>query len=169
MSTRGREWDQGASPVTSFPAPGPVGRRLRSSPLASGAWGRSQSRQHCGAIKETGSALTAAGAPARGQSPGEGRPPRHRGQPRGGEGRRRGRLGKGRSKGVGEGALALGPASLARGPCHLGFSPHELQPECCLLSAGRKRSAGQEREAAVCRAVMHTASARRLKPQTRTV
>lgn len=29
-------------------------RRLRSAPLGSGAWGRSQGKQHCGAIKETG-------------------------------------------------------------------------------------------------------------------
>lgn len=41
-------------------APGLRGR-LRSAPRASGARGRSQGRQHCGAIKETGSALTAAG------------------------------------------------------------------------------------------------------------
>lgn len=137
---------EGDQPCNKFPgtdSSGAVGRRLRSSPLASGAWGRSQGRQHCGAIREMGSALTAAGDSGPGAVPRAGQTLAAPGPaPRGG--RRRGRLGDGRGRRVGEGpsaGLALGPASLARGPCHLGFSPHELQPERCLLSAGRKSGA----------------------------
>lgn len=136
-------------------------RRLLSAPRASGAWGRSQGRQHCGAIKETGSALTAAGNSGPGALPGAEQTPAGPGPaPRGGREAVGPLWGSARAGGGGTKQpvrLSLSaPLLLPGGRCHLGFSPHELQPEWCLLtnSSQKQRSGGLERRAAVCRAVI---------------
>lgn len=136
----GRGRGMGDQPCNKFPSKGRQQRlrgrrrRLRSAPLASGAWGRSQGRQHCGAIKETGSALTAAGNSGPGVLPGAGQSPAAAGPaPRGGSGAALGKC-PGRGRNNLRSSPPQPPGSPAGGWCHLGFSSHELQPEWCLLT-----------------------------------